>query len=314
MFRLLVAVLICSGVALADGGFVPDSDGSIHEYGQVAAISYFDGREQLVLVASYHQSQTDSFAWIVPLPAVPEVDSVPLEFFAELWEHSRPVYQTGGWFLCGGVEPLPGGRPGGDSLGVEEIAHGLVGIYEYQVVLVQSAESLTAWLARRGYVPRADPTAVFQHYLDKGWNSFFVAQVRDSLLQSETQAVGVRLVFASDSPVYPLYISRLSSRYTGIVLYLFAEHRMHFEGAELWFSGRVDPGMFVWDAGLVERPCHMTKLLKYYQPEEMEDIILRRAPDDRDFRKVLGSSGSYGSLLPILALAGILAVRRRRAN
>ncbi|MEO0073343.1 MAG: DUF2330 domain-containing protein [candidate division WOR-3 bacterium] len=310
--RLSVALLICGGLASADGGLITGPDGWVHEYGQVAAISYFGGNEQLALVASY-RAGADSFAWIIPLPSLPAVDTVPLGFFAELQDYSQPYYRSGDWFGCGGMEPMPDARFG-DSLGVEEIAHGLVGMYEYEVLRVEIAESLVAYLARSGYVPRSDPTAVFQHYLDRGWNFFFVARVQDSLSETEGRAVGIRLAFASDSAVYPLYVSRLGSVYTGVVLYVLAEHRMHFAGAELWFSGRVEPATFYWDAGMVERPCRLTKLLKYYQPEQMQDIVLRRAPDDRDFRMVVSAGGNYGSLMPMLALAGLLLVRRRRAG
>lgn len=313
MLRVSAAGLICTGLVFADGGLIPHPDGWVHEYGQVAVLSYFEGREQLAMVASY-LGEADSFAWIVPLPAVPGIDSVPLEFFAELQEYSQPFYQTGGWFGCGGIEPLPGGRLGDDSLGVEEIDHGLVGIYEYKVLRVEVAESLSAYLARMGYVPRSDPTEIFQHYLSMGWNFFFIAQVRDSLRGFETHAVGIRLVFSSDSAVYPLYISRLGSRYTAVVLYVLAPHRMHFTGAELRFSGQVEPGMFAWDAGLVDRPCRLTKLLRYYHPEQMNDIVLRRAPDDRDFRAVADTGGSYSSFLPMAVLAGLLFVRRHRAR
>jgi hypothetical protein len=311
MHRLSVLALVVAGLAFGDGGMVPDPEGMIREYGQVALLSHFEGREQLALASSY-TGNADRFAWIVPLPAEPEVDSVPLDFFFELQTHTQPLYRSGGGFGCASPEPLPGGgRLGGDSLGVEEIAHGLVGDYEYEVLRVDVAESLTAYLEREGFEPGTEPTGAFRHYLDKGWRYFFVAQVRDSLGAYESHSVGIRLSFASESAVYPLYISRIGSSYTGVILYVLAEHRMHFPGAELWFSGRVGPETFSSDAGSVGRRCRLTKLLRYYYPEQMEDILLVRAPDDRDFRRVVSGGDWYGSFGPMLVLAGVLLVRRR---
>ncbi|MBM3314355.1 DUF2330 domain-containing protein [candidate division WOR-3 bacterium] len=311
MLRLSALALVVCGLAFGDGGMVPGPEGMIREYGQVALLSHFEGREQLALASSY-TGDARRFAWIVPLPSEPDVDSVLLDFFFELQTYTQPLYRSGGGFGCASPEPLPGGgRYGGDSMGVEEIAHGVVGDYEYEVLRVDIAESLTAYLEREGFEPGAEPTPVFQHYLDKAWRYFFVAQVRDSLREYESHSVGIRLSFTSESAVYPLHISRIGSTYTGVILYVFAEHRMHFPGAELWFSGQVGPETFFSDAGFVDRRCRLTKLMKYYRPEQMEDVALVRAPDDRDFRRVVSGGDWYGSFGPMLLLGGLLLARRR---
>jgi hypothetical protein len=155
---------------------------------------------------------------------------------------------------------------------------------------------------------------VFQHYLDRGWHYFTVARVLDSLGRYESGSVGIGLEFDSDSAVYPLYISRLGSEYSAVVLYVFAEHRLHFRGAELWFSGRVGPETFQYEGRVFDRPCRLTKLMKYFEPAQMEDVTLSQAPDDRDFRRVVNEYQWYGSFGPMLFLAGVLLVRRRRRS
>lgn len=311
MYRLSVLILVGFGIAFGDGGMVPGSDAMVVEYGQVAVLSHFGGTEQLA-VASRFGGEGGGFAWILPVPARPEVDSFRLDFVYELQEFARPL-QRGG-FGCGEPAPLMGGeRYGADSLGVERLEGGVVGDYEYEVLEVSSAESLAGYLERLGYRPGSGAVPVFNHYLDKSWRHFVVARVRDSLSRYEYHNVGISLRFASDSLVYPLYISRLGSKYSGVVLYVLAEHRMHFPGAELWFSGRVGPGYFRSGAGFVPRPCHLTRLLKYYEPEAMEDITLRPAPDDREYRRIVSGYQWYGSFGPMLLLAGMLLVRRRHA-
>jgi hypothetical protein len=88
-----------------------------------------------------------------------------------------------------------------------------------------------------------------------------------------------------------------------------------FSGARLLFSGRVNSGTFPSFPGFVDRPSHLTKLMKYYEPAAMEDIVLRRAPDDREFRVIERGGGYiYGALGGLIPLFGIVVFARRRGR
>ena len=275
--RIAIALLVASAAAFADGGMVVPPDVAIEEFGQVAVIRFQDGIEQLSVASSFRSEATD-VAWIVPLPDEPEVDSFRLELLDELQYHCRPIYRSSSGFGCAGDAAYELGR-NSDSLGVEEIEQGVIGQYAYQVLRTAEPETLAVYLSSHGYELPGNAAAVFGHYAAKNWQYFVVARLNDSTVGGYERAVGIRLTFASDSAVYPLYISRLSSEYSAVILYVVADHRQMFSGARLLFSGRVDPGTFPASHGFIYRASHLTKLMKYYHPDGMEDIVLRQAPD-----------------------------------
>jgi hypothetical protein len=283
---------------------------AIAEFGQVAVIRHQDGMEQLSVASSFRSEATD-FAWILPLPSEPAVDSFSMELLYELQCHCRPIYRGGSGFGCAG-DAMSGSGRNSDSLGVEEMERGVIGSYEYRVLRTAEPETLAGYLTGHGYALPGNAAAVFAHYTAKNWQYFVVARLSDSAEYDYDRSVGIRLTFATDSAVYPLYISRLSSGYSAVVLYVVADHRQMFAGARLLFSGHVDQGTF---AGLVDRPSHLTKLLKYYTPAAMEDITLRQAPDDREFRVIERGYGYiYGAAGSLIPLVGIVVFARRRRS
>ena len=91
-------LLSAAGLALADGGMVVPPGQEIIEYGQVAVIKHFGGVEELSIATQFHA--TSGFAWILPLPSRPEVDSFDSGLLYALQEHCRPLYR-GGANACG---------------------------------------------------------------------------------------------------------------------------------------------------------------------------------------------------------------------
>jgi hypothetical protein len=310
--RFVIGLLAAVAAALADGGMVAPPDVAIEEYGQVAIIRYQDDTEQLAVASSFRSEATD-FAWILPLPAEPVVDSFRLALLDELQYYCRPLYRSGSGIGCASAVSDLGQFS--DSLGVEQLGQGVIGPYAYQVLKAALPETLAGYLRNQGYELPSNAASVFGHYTDKHWQFFVVGRLRDSVEFVSDRSVGIRLTFASDSAVYPLYISRLSSGYSGVALYVVADHRQMFPGATLLFSGRVDAGTFPDFPGFVDRPSHMTKLLKYYDATGMEDISLHRAPDDQEFRVIQSGYGwVYGALGGLAPLFGIIIFARRRRS
>jgi hypothetical protein len=310
--RFAIVLLAVVSAALADGGMVVPPDVAIEEYGQVAVIRHQGGTEQLSVATSF-RSEAANLAWILPLPAEPVVDSFQLALLNELQYYCRPIYRGGSGFGCAGETRSSLGYS--DSLGVEQVLQGVIGQYDYLVLRAAEPETLAGYLRGKGYELPDNAISVFGHYTAKNWQYFVVARLSDSIDYYSERSVGIRLTFATDSAVYPLYISRLSSQYSGVVLYVVADHRQLFPGAELLFSGHIDCGTFPNFPGFVDRPSHLTKLLKYYDPAAMEDITLRQAPDDREFRVIERGYGYlYGALGSLLPLAGIVIFARRRRS
>ena len=305
MRRLLIAAVV-PALLLADGGMVVPEIYQVSEYGQVAIISHFEGQEQLTIATGFRTLSPD-VAWIIPAQALPTVDTAPSLAFTALEYYCRPLYRaTGTACGCYSEVPLGGGERYGDSSGVKEISGGILGDYTYQVLQADAADTLVSYLRGHGYAVPLSAEAVLNHYLEKDWNYFVVARITDtSGFYYTTQNLGIRLTFASDSIVYPPYISRIGAAAQNVILYVLAEHRQMFRGGELKFSGPVDAGSFPGVPGLVAGPAHLTKLIKWFEPERLEDICLQQAPDDKSYRDIEYGGTYY--VEPLLAMLTVFA-------
>jgi hypothetical protein len=308
--RWLFVTLVLAGSLLADGGMVVPSQYEIEEYGQVGVISFFDAREELAIATNFYSWSPD-IAWVLPLPSEPAVDSVNAGLFRDLEYHCRPLYRSSSSFSCG---PYAGSRgPLGetDSSSLREVTSGVIGDFVYQVLCAYRADTLEHYLRNHGYSLPSGATAVFQHYLARNWNYFVVARARDSIPYYESRTLGIKLSFSTDSIVFPLYISRLGSSVgSDVILYVAANHRQFFPGARTRFSGPADTSTFSAYPDFIDRACRLTKLTRTYRTEAMQDLTLRQAPDDQDYREVQ-ENGGY-EIWTFGGLGLVLLMRRRR--
>jgi hypothetical protein len=128
-------------------------------------------------------TNAQKFAWMIPLPEVPEFDVGSELLFRELLRATVPTYglQTSFDFCgddSGGVSTLTGGgttTSDGTSGGepppdVDVIKVESVGAFEVVVLAGKSAPELMQWLGDNGYQqdPNAEP--ILQQYLDEGNN------------------------------------------------------------------------------------------------------------------------------------------------
>lgn len=197
-------------------------------------IIYNGKKETLVLQVKY-SGNVEDFAWIVPIPALPEENSISTEkdsIFKQLHDWTQPrVYRE--------REKAKG--YGLDEEGAPEIISGpevqvwerlQVGPYEVAVLSGSSSQALISWLASNGYPfpEEAGPTIDF--YVQKKW--YFLAtrvQVQSPLPGSNsTYQAGLpalKMTFQTEKPVFPLRISELTSaEESEIELYIAAPHRM----------------------------------------------------------------------------------------
>jgi len=310
MRRLLLLPLSC-GLLFADGGIFVPVDMPIYESGQVAIIKHSQGRERLCLATQF-STQADSLAWVVPVPAEPEVESSGVKLFYDLERYTAPIYRYNPGLSCwGNVAPTFNER-GTDSSGVNEIGSGIIGSLSWQVLQAFQAETLEDYLTGHGYALPSGTRGTFEHYLNQSWNYFFVARNTDTSEYHYYPSLGITLSFASDSIVYPLYISRISAQTSRLVFYLLAEHRQMFTGAHLRFSGKVTQDSLPTARAFLDREYLLTKLTKTLEPEQMEDITFRNAPDDQPYREIQYTGGYW--IMPMLVLAGVFLLQRRRSR
>jgi len=337
---VLLAVVLSMSLAgispaLADGMFVSPPGLFMYEPAQQAILQYDQetNAEELTILPFFY-GEAPEFAWVVPVPSLPEVTLADAQIFRDLDEITMPVTQSrdGNWG-CFQKDYYSGYDAGNAARPVQVISEELVGYYQTIVVNATETTALMDSLTTWGFLHDENSDAVYDaldYYVDLGW--YFVAMRVDAgeLAQTTQKTLApdyyygvglepVKFAFTSDEMVYPMRISSVSAYHSTMVnLYIIADHRMQFPEAQTLYANRFTSGEIAELAeyqslsGLLEPGKFMTKLHRYYSPSQMEeDIVFTRAANDNEFVKI------YYSGLPLTGLllfgpAGAWAFIRKR--
>jgi Uncharacterized protein conserved in bacteria (DUF2330) len=323
MKKTILFLFITFIMVFADGAIIPSSSSEIYSSDQIALIKYFEGVEELsLLVKTYYIYQ--SAAWIIPLPASPAISEVNTDLFLDLAEMSKPVYlnQPGYDYGCSGYYGPAEGTRGEDYFVIEE-AH-IFDLLSTVVINTNQADSLRNWLVNNGYLVNDKVFELFQEYITKNWDHFFCARTIDTLAYNRN-ALGIMLVFNSETPVFPLKISQAnfysSYYYPGLFLYVVDSNKMTFTDSKLLYANKIDTKElkeiqkdFPDLGNYLKAGDYLTKLFKEYQSaSELEDITLEKAKDDKEYRELYRSRYQYSGmgipLFPFILLLLLLIMK-----
>ncbi len=320
--------------AQADGMMIAPRNQDIYESDQIAYLAYDANMETESLhILPMFRGDAQEFAWIVPLPSLPEIAESDLELFRDLSGLSAGKYRSRYWdqpWGCG-----TGGyvtMPGNSEDGIDVLDEQVVGIYQTMTVSALDAEILSDSLSAWGFIHEDNVDAVepmLESYVLEGW--YFVAMKVDSSTYEESGAgqYGTNTMqpmefrFHTDAPVYPMRISALSASpyYTEVILYLNANHRMDVDGFETRYANRlnVDELTEIAEeypilAAHLDVNDFLTKLVRdYHHPEEM-NMDLYPNPSSRDSEYFpLSYSGIPMSLILLLVLGMAAQIWKRRS-
>ena len=225
---LILYVLLAVGIVRPDGIMLPDLSAwraqreraLINEPEQKAAIFYEKGREQLIISPSY-AGPSSNFAWVIPVPARPQVKILRGELFHELARI---------------VEPAPPRSPSTKSAGrasdsasgggVTLLERKTVGAYDVSVLSATDGNALKKWLDRNRYYLPDSARRPIAAYVRQKWT--FVACRIKAPKQAPKQASGLQsgtlaplhLTFATPHPIYPMRLSSANPRPFKVLLYL----------------------------------------------------------------------------------------------
>lgn len=188
MVLIAFVVLLLVGTiepAYADGGFFRSQehiDEELYETGQKAIIVYQDNIETIVLQVKY-EGNVDDFAWVVPVPGYPTVNTASVELFEDLAYVTAPMVASKKSIGC-----LGGTFGGGSRTLVDVWEEGDVGIYHYAVLSSNESSSLVDWLNDNGYAFPEEGDSVIGEYVDEGWY-FVAAKIRANELEGSNEGV-----------------------------------------------------------------------------------------------------------------------------
>ncbi|TNF31050.1 MAG: DUF2330 domain-containing protein [Deltaproteobacteria bacterium] len=178
------------------------------------------------------------FAWVVPVPAQPELSLGDAAVFTKLDGLTTPSITLerdsggGGGGFCGSADQAGGVAP--NETAVTHFGGGILGDYQWDVLAGATAEAVGTWLGDNGYVLPEGFADAAQPYLDGGMR-FLAVKLAPG---SEDAALDLQpLVVTMPRPgdgklVFPLGFSRLSAvDVTPVVLYVLADKRYRVANA-----------------------------------------------------------------------------------
>jgi len=300
---LTLALLVAATGARADGMFVAPTMPPITEPEQLGFVEWDEsaGTETLTLLPTF-RGEAREFAWVVPVPAVPELAPAPRALFTDLVNLTAPRYRhrDDGWD-CDGYT-VDAAAP--DQ--VEVIRHELIGTYDVLVLGAAEAAALGDTLAAWGYLHAGNSAAVLPlltDYVQRGWvfvavkvdSAAFAAAYpgQDGIVSGGLDPLALR--FAVQEPVYPMRLSSVSAAWqTKVWVWVRAGHRMTMPGATPTYANSFSAAerealMDAYPTAWARLPdgCFLTRLELTLAPDEMTaDLPLARAPTDGEFREI----------------------------
>jgi hypothetical protein len=151
----------------------------------------------------------EEFAWILPVPAVPRVDTAQMTMFQDLNRLTQPLYIPPRPPACllRRPMPMPAAAARADE-GTTVLASGEVGPFGYHVVGSSDPQDLVRWLRENGYRITADMEPLVKLYTDDGL-IFLAMRLRQG--QTATDIVPVKLTYESRLPMIPLRLTAVAT-------------------------------------------------------------------------------------------------------
>lgn len=155
----------------------------VDQTGETIVFAQGGGFVEAHVQINYDGGDATQFSWIVPVPAVPEIDVGSFDFITTLRDSTVPSYgittgtnecvgDTNDTGISSGFITDPDGGGVGDP-NPEVLEQATAGAFEYVILQGGTSETMMQWLDDNGYAQSPIAPAIFDAYIDEG--SVFVA-------------------------------------------------------------------------------------------------------------------------------------------
>ncbi len=220
----ICSILLMPLAALACGGFFTPGtplDQNIERIIFAVAPGSMTVYEQI----NYSGSASD-FAWVLPVPSVPKLDTAPISTFRNLDQQTVPRFIGPEPPQCG-LPPL-GLRPGSSGLpprGVNVYSSGTVGPYAYDVIGSSDPAALSKWLLGHHYHIPDQVQPAIQSYT-QAHMLFLAMRLQPQAGVQDIQPVKVTFATTQPQVMIPLRMAASSAMpHMGILVWIFGSGR-----------------------------------------------------------------------------------------
>ena len=170
-----------------------------------------DGGTVTTYVQINYVGRAEDFAWVLPLPGVPKVDTAQMATFRDLDRLTQPVYippRPPDCLMRRMPVPAPAMAGASERNSTTVLASGEVGPFGYHVVQSPDPQDLVSWLRDNGYQITPEMEPLVKVYTDEGL-VFLAMRLRQG--QDSTDIVPVKLTYETRLPAVPLRLTAVAA-------------------------------------------------------------------------------------------------------
>ncbi len=268
---LLLALISLPKPAQACGGFFCSASQPVNQAAERIIFSKNEDQTVTAVVQIQYQGPSEEFAWVLPVPGIPDVDVSSNLAFTRLQQASNPQYnfttvvegrckrvRDRGDSSSFGSAPdaaFEGAGGAGGSGGINVLASGSVGPYDFVVIEPDASyeevgDVVVEWLTEEGYdvVPPGgnpdDISALLGGYLRGGMNLIAFRLTKGN---SAGTIRPIRITYESDQPMIPIRPTAVAANDDmGVMVWVLGESRavpVNYKSLELnqalinWLNG-----------------------------------------------------------------------------
>jgi hypothetical protein len=212
------AVALASRPAEACGGTFCDTQPTsmpVDQTGETILFVLDQGFVEAHIQIQYESEDASKFAWVLPLPEVPEIEVGSWRLVDAVLDATVPVHGMPTTSTCNDGSPLDEGgigfidSPDGGSGGAPTIvAHDTVGAFEYVVLSGGTVEGVVQWLDDNGYAQDPEASPILEEYLDEGM-VFVAFKLLNGAEVEDIHPIVVR--YPGDEACIPLRLTRIAA-------------------------------------------------------------------------------------------------------
>ncbi len=191
----------------------------VDQTGETILFAIDNGYVEAHIQIEYDGGDADQFAWLVPVPEVPEIEVGSFRLVQAVLDGTRPVYGVQNRSICDDPSAGDGtgstfiSAPDGGGAGWGEdpvvVAQDVVGAFQYAILQGGSAETVTEWLLDNGYSVQTEAPAILDEYIAEG-HVFVAFRLRHGQGVEDIHPVLVR--YPGTEPCIPIRLTRVAAK------------------------------------------------------------------------------------------------------
>ena len=189
----------------------------VDQTGETILFAIDNGFVEAHVQIQYDGGDAQQFAWLVPVPEVPELEIGSWRLVQAVLDATVPVYGFQSQWMCDSMDPPGGGsvfllEPDGGGVSNEDpevLAQDVVGAFEYAILQGGTSEGIDQWLQDNGYTTDDEAPPILDQYIDEG-HVFVALRLRHNQGVTDIHPVVIR--YPGDEPCIPLRLTRIAAK------------------------------------------------------------------------------------------------------